>query len=501
LNNKKSIEIIKKVGLGAYLFLFSFFAAALPIDGAWQFDSELQKIYQLVINLQTDKADALLKDIHTNELHKIYVQSFNETLHILITEDHKKFAQIDQSFKERVKYIESLPVSAETLFLQAELALQKGFCYLNLGQEINAVLSIRKAYQLAADCMRRYPDFIPVRKTSGVIQVMVGTVPEKYQWFMSLLGMRGTVAAGQKQLTELKNSKSSLSSEATILLYTIKGFINQQFKESADGISAILKDQPDNRLLLFIGVNMLVKDARSEEALHLIREIDRQTTGLPMPYIDYLHAEILLQKGDYKNAVAHYERFIRSFPSHSFKKDAYYKIALCHWLQYDVAAANANFEKAKVTGTDKAEPDRYAARQLETGEFPNRKLLQVRFSTDGGYYEMATQQLSSISPAGLKSIKDQTEYYYRKARLAHHLGEIADAKIFYQQSIDMTNDNPWYFGANSALNMGYIAKAQKDYDSARKYFQLALSFPKHEYKNSIDSKARTELEWLAQLKS
>jgi tetratricopeptide (TPR) repeat protein len=174
---------------------------------------------------------------------------------------------------------------------------------------------------------------------------------------------------------------------------------------------------------------------------------------------------------------------------------------LCHWLQYDVAAANANFEKAKVTGTDKAEPDRYAARQLETGEFPNRKLLQVRFSTDGGYYEMATQQLSSISPAGLKSIKDQTEYYYRKARLAHHLGEIADAKIFYQQSIDMTNDNPWYFGANSALNMGYIAKAQKDYDSARKYFQLALSFPKHEYKNSIDSKARTELEWLAQLKS
>jgi len=30
---------------------------------------------------------------------------------------------------------------------------------------------------------------------------------------------------------------------------------------------------------------------------------------------------------------------------------------------------------------------------------------------------------------------------------------------------------------------------------------LALSYPKHEYKNSIDSKARTELESLSTVKS
>jgi Tfp pilus assembly protein PilF len=65
----------------------------------------------------------------------------------------------------------------------------------------------------------------------------------------------------------------------------------------------------------------------------------------------------------------------------------------------------------------------------------------------------------------------------------------------------MAKNSPWYFGANAALNLGYIAKEQKDFDAARKYFQLALTFPKHEYKTSIDSKAKSELELLTSAKA
>jgi hypothetical protein len=60
----------------------------------------------------------------------------------------------------------------------------------------------------------------------------------------------------------------------------------------------------------------------------------------------------------------------------------------------------------------------------------------------------------------------------------------------------MTGENPWYFAANSALQLGYIAEAQKDKVMAKKYFEQALNFKRHEYKNSIDSKARSALEQL-----
>lgn len=499
MNKTGIIKNIKKAGITTCLFLFSM--TSFATDLIWQFDPELQKAYNLVFSMQQDKATEYLKKIKTNEFHKLYVQSLNETIYILITEDNKGFEQIDERFKARLKYLEGLPIGPETLFLQAELNLQRGFCFLNLGEELNAVMSIRKAYQFTSECLKKYPTFIPIKKTSGVIQVMLGSVPEKYKWFVSLLGMKGSVGTGQKQFTELRNSKSSLSMEATILFYTVKGFLNQQFPEAAEGIATCLKDQPDNRLLLFLGVNMYIKDGHSEEALGLIQKIDEQNQGLPIYYIDYLRGEILLQKGEYAKSIESFQRFIKNYPSVSFKKDAYFKISLDYWLMGDSKLAKANFEKAKITGTDKAEPDRYAARQLEETSFPNKKLLKARFSTDGGYYKEAANILHSITPADLTTLKEQTEYYYRKARLAHRTGELTTAKLFYQQSIDMTKNNPWYFGANSALQLGYIAKEQKDFISARKYFELALSYPKHEYKNSIDSKARTELESLSPLKA
>ena len=487
---------LPKAGIIACFFLLSF--SSFGIDRIWIFDPDIQKAYQLVLNLQTDQAYAELNKINSkrSELHKLYVLSLCETVDVLITEDAKKFEKIDANFKERLRYLQSLAPSAETLFLEAELNLQRGFNLINLNQELNAVFAIKAAYNSAQECLKKYPDFIPIKKTSGVIQVMVGSIPDKFHWFMSLLGMKGSVKVGQKQLEELRASKSSLSLEATVLFFTIKGLINQQFEEAAKGIVECLKSDPSNRLLLFLGVNMMMKNSQSEEALGLIHSLDRQTQGLPVYYIEYLRGEILLQKGDYTHAIQAYHKFIKGYKSQSFKKDSYYKISLCYFLQNKRELAQQNFELAKKTGKDIAEPDNVAAAQLREDEFPNAKILKVRFYTDGGYYKEAKETLHSIVPNDLLSSKDQIEFYYRKARLSHKTGELPAAKLFYNQTIDMTGENPWYFAPNSALQLGYIAQSQKDYPAAKKYFEMALAYRHHEYKNSIDGKAKSALETL-----
>lgn len=486
-----------KAGFVVCFFLLSFYPGSAS-DNLWQFDPAFQKAYSQILNLQTDDAYSQLNHPgqKANELQRIYLLSLCETVDILITEDEKKFEQVEINFRNRLDYVENLPAGPEKMFLQAELNLQRGFNYLNLSQEINAVISIRRAYNLTQDCLKKYPLFIPIRKTSGVIQVMVGSVPDKYRWFMSLLGMRGSVTLGQKQLEELRVSKSSLSLEATVLFYTVKGFINQQFEDASKGIEESLKGQPENRLLLFLGINMLVKNSQSADALKLIQKLDQHPVGLQMHYIEYLRGEVLTHKGDYPNAILAYQKFISTFKSQSFKKDAYFKISLCDWLLNKKELAKQNFDIAKRTGKEVAEPDKYAAAQLETNTFPNAKLLRVRFFTDGGYYPEAREALQTIAPADLTTLKDRTEYYYRKARLAHKTGEISVAKLFYEQSIDMAGENPWYFAPNSALQLGYIAQAQKDKVAARHYFEKALTYKRHEYKNSIDTKARSALEQL-----
>ncbi len=471
-------------------------------DVVWQFDADLQKAHALILNLQTEQGLKLLEaNSRSNELHRLYLSSLGETIDVLISEDQAKFDIIDARFKQRLKKLEGMTRNAETLFLLAELHLQRGFNFLNLGKEMEAVFAIRKAHQLAQACLKEFPDFVPVLKTNGVIQVMIGSVPDKYHFFMSLLGMRGSVTTGQHQLQRLRESGSSLSVEASILYFTIKGLINQQHAEASKGLTAMLAKEPSNRLLLFLAINMMVKNTQSEEALQLIRHLDEHNQGLPIYYLEYLRGEILLQKEEYHASIAAFQKFIVTYKSSNFKKDSYFKMALCHHLLGNPTEAKRFFEKAKATGREVAEPDKYAARQLEEGGFPNAKLLKVRFATDGGYFAQARAVLQSIQPADLHSGKEIAEYIYRQARLAHKTNDLISAKLFYEQAIHLNGQNPWYFGANSALNLGYLAQEQKNYAEAKKYFELALSFKKHEYKNSIDGKARSALEQLPSAKS
>jgi len=498
LVDQKTIRTITKAGPIACLLLFTTIFAAKAFDPIWRFDPRLQKAYQSVLNLETDKAYQELKALSpdVNPFHKIYVESFCETLDVLISEDEVKFQQIENNFRARFKYLDGQETSAETLFLRAELNLQRGFNFLNLGQEFNAVLAIRSAYNQTEECLKKYPNFVPIKKTSGVIQVMIGSVPDKYSWFMGLLGMRGSVAVGQKQLEELRKSTSSLSTEATILYFTIKGLINQEHEEASQGILACLEEQPYNRLTLFLGVNMLMKNSQSEQALKLINTLDEHPQGLPMYYIDYLRGEILLQKGEYDKAITSYKTFISHYKSDNFKKDSYYKIALCKWLDGEVSDAHKYFEIAKKTGRDVAEPDRYANAQLRENTFPNSKLLKVRLYTDGGYYKQAQETITSISNSDLKGEKEKIEYFYRKARLAEKTGDLDNAMLYYKKTVALSGENPWYFAPNSALQLGYIARTHNDIATARKYFEQALSYKKHEYKNSIDGKAKSALEQL-----
>src|SRR5260370_6944790 len=162
LANIFPIRISKKAGLIVCFFLSTTISFAVP-DQVWQFSEEMQKAYRLVLNLQPDKAQEILSKITSpaEELHKIYVLSLSETVDVLITEDQKRFDQLEINFRQRLQLIANLPESAEKLFLEAELNLQKGFNLLNMGQNLNAVLAIPRPYTTANNYIKNYPAFPP----------------------------------------------------------------------------------------------------------------------------------------------------------------------------------------------------------------------------------------------------------------------------------------------------------------------------------------------------
>ncbi len=490
-HRKKAAILVCLFLLLPYLVPYAFAKDSPPSsNGQWAFDEETLKAYKLTLNLQLEEVHQLLPNPETTHQH--YVAALAEALELLITEDKEKFSEYEDHFTDRLdrKTKTNIP---DDLFLQAEIRMQWAFVYLKFGHEFDAALNLREAYLTIAEIKRKFPAFQAVKKTSGLLEVMIGSVPQKYNWVLNLLNMEGSTKTGFEELETIRKSDSPLAFEAQLVHALIQGFLLQQPGEGMLELKHVLSTNPKNRLALFLGSALAMKNAQSEVALSMLDSLHRQSEGLPIYFADYLRAEIYLHKGEYLNSISSYRWFINNYRGQNCIKDAYYKVGLCYWLNGNTNDAQATFKVAKSLGREASEADKHAARSLGETELPHIKLTKARYAMDGGYYEQATQILDSVLPGDIPTRRDQVEYNYRKGRLAHKLNDLPNAKRHYLQSITINGDEPWYFAPNACLQLGYIAREEGDLTLAMNYFNKALTYNKHEYKNSIDSKAKSAI--------
>lgn len=480
----------------AAILVCLFLCLTLPSPGQeWDFDSDLHESYRLALNLQTTEALQRIPD--ETSVEAAYIASLAEALELLVTEDATRFAEYEGRFQKRIeKNVKGTPRNYQ--FLQAEIRLQWAFVYLKFGHELDAALHLRQAYQIAESCREKFPDYLPIKKTTGMLRVIVGSVPDKYNWVLSLLNMKGSVSSGLADLHEVATSNSPLSIESTILHALVEGFLLQKPADGLKEIKRVLEADGKNRLALFLGASLAMKDSQNEEALHMLQALGREEVGIPLYYADYLRGEAYLNKGDYLNSITAYRWFLTHQTGQNYIKDAHFKIALCYWLNGNQNDAIALFREARNKGKEATEADKSAAHSLAEKELPNVKLSRIRYLTDGGYYPEARAVLATITSMDLPTLRDQVEYYYRKARLAHKASE-PGAINDYLETISMSGLEPWYFAPNACLQLGYIYQSQNKFKEAEDYFKRALSYKRHEYKNSIDSKARSALAQLGRM--
>lgn len=479
-----------KAGFFVCLFLCVIIFNASGNDEQWSFDVTTQKLYDMVLDLDLNEVQRRLADPQTTQ--QTYVLALAEALELLLEEDGERYTEYEDRFEKRRERKTRLN-SPDDLFLQAELSLQWAFVYFKFGHEFDAAINLREAYIVTTELKRRYPKYEAIRKTSAMLEIIVGSVPEKYNWVLSLLNIEGSIEKGLRQFEGIRFSNSPLKLEAGLLHTLIECYVLQQPDTAMTRISKIRQEHPANRLALFVGASIAIKNSQSETAFNLLTDLAARKSDFQIDYADYLLGEIYLTKAEYLNSITSYRTFVNQYKGQNNIKDAYYKIGLCYWLNGNVNDARATFKLARNTGKEVTEADKYAARSLAEDELPHPKLTKARYATDGGYYSIARQILDSVAPGDLPTQRDRIECVYRKARLEHKAQNLEKAKDLYLEVITLNGASPWYFAPNSSLQLGYIFLQQDKNVLAEEYFEMALSYKKHEYKNSIDTKARSSL--------
>lgn len=487
----------RKADLAVCLFLclcLSAVADHRPAAGTneqWTFGATSGRAYDLIFELDLAGVHKLLPNPKAAD--EIYVASLAECIELLLEEDGEKYTEYEELYEQRrEKRSKSSPAD---FFLQAELSIQWAFVYFKFGHEFDAALSLRDAYTITAEGRRRYPNYDALKKTAAFLEVIVGSVPEKYNWVLSLLGIQGSIDTGLTLFEALHASTTPLRRESDMLHAMVRCYVLQQAEQASILFDQARQEHP-SPLANFLAASVAIKNSETDKALQLLQPLDTLTT-FTIDYVSYLLGEVYLFKAEYLNSITAYRKFLNHYKGQNNIKDATYKIGLCYWLNGNVNDAHASFRAARNAGREVTEADKYAARSLAEDELPHPKLAQARYYTDGGYYDEARRTLDNIATTDLLTKRDEIEFFYRKARLSHKTYKFDAAKKDYQVVIERNGNANWYYAPNACLQMGYILVYEKNNELAEEYFEMALSYKKHEYKNSIDTKARSAI---AQLK-
>ena len=232
----------KKAGITACLF----FCLSIGLCQELSFDSEQLRSYYHCLHLRFDSARAPLKNRRTPA--DLYILNLAQTIELLLTEDKSLLRPYEDDFTERLRAL-GRAGDEVAAFVKAELRLHAAFVQLKFGDELDAALNIRSSHQLVTDYRKRYPKSLCILKTSALLDVMLGSVPQRYQWLLSALGMSGNIGDGLDAMTKLKTSESPLSAEASFLLPVINTFLLQRHDDGAKLICAVRQEIKDSPLI------------------------------------------------------------------------------------------------------------------------------------------------------------------------------------------------------------------------------------------------------------
>lgn len=501
----KHITILKKeVSKYAYLFfivLYLVFPQDINAQNTERDKKQIKEAYHKILELKLEEGrnnNHQLQPYLLNDPLRIYADNLADILELLLTDDILLYEVKSAVEKDRLTIIAALPDSDPyKKFLESEIKLQWAFIKLKFGDEMSAVWNINQAHKTIKQNDLLFPQFLPNRKTMGVLHVILGAVPQKYQWVLKFFSMQGSTEIGVSYLTELSNSLHYFSLEGNILLSLTETYLLGSETKGIKRLQNLQKKNSDSKLINYLLATTLLKTNEAENALSILTDTDKLNNGyLPIIFTDYLMGEIMLQKGNYERASSHYHLFLNSHKGKNFVKDAYYKLFIVHYLSVDSQKAKYYLEKAENSGATLTEADKYAHNQISRKIYPNKALLKIRYATDGGFYLQADSLMKKYEVEDFSKLKDQVEFIYRKARLLDKQDLHENAIVYYLQTIERSGNNEWYFAPNAALQLGYIFADKNQPDTARYYFEKAISYKNHEYKNSINNKAEAGLQKL-----
>jgi hypothetical protein len=486
-----------------FWFFFLSYVPSLHAQVLYPFDfnADCRKAYDEIIKLKLNTGKQILeaeKKAHPNNLIPYFLDNYIDFFTLFFNEDPEEYRRRKPSLELRLAQMKKGdPASPLYLFTRSVIYFQWAAVEIKFGERWDAAWAFRRSFLTGKENVGKFPDFQPSRMLQGSMQVAAGTIPPGYQWLSNLLGIHGTINDGMHNLESVLNSSDPYAvifhDEAAFYYLYLKFYILNQRDPVFQYIHQQNWDTRNNHLFAYLVANLSLNNQDASITEQIISRLNGDTGYLDMPIWDMQLGYAKADRLD-KESIVYLDRFLLRFKGKFYVKDVLQKISWIYYLQREPDKAEAIRARILISGSTETDADKQALKEAQSGRWPNEALLKARLLDDGGYYAQAMQVLAGKQISSFTDIQDQLEFSYRIGRIYDALGRKSEAINAYQQAMQLGQNRREYYGARSALQMGYIYESRGDKKTALVYFKKVLDMKSHDYKNALDQKAKAGIE-------
>lgn len=495
------LPMIKK-----YLFVFALFTFSnLAAKANFVYDATCIDAYKAILSLRMNDARQLIaKEKQQNPANGIVVllENYIDYFSLLASESKTDYEKLKDKKDERISALEENDKNSPFyLFSQAEIYLQWSFLKAKFGDYMSSGSDAKSANSLLKDNSKKFPDFLPNKKSLALVNIIFGNIPANFKWIAGMMGMKGNAQYGVNQLVELKKqlpkSGYSFYNDEIIWFLCVTEINVLHSKNSYDKLLGYLSEMDsDGMLKTYLLGYVSSKTAHNDETIKFLEAAPKSSQYLNVPPIYYMLGNALLNRLD-KDTPAALGRYVNEYKGTAYIKDAYVKMAYFFLLQDDTERYNAYMKLAKTKGTATDPKDKIALREASEPR-PDIDLLKARLFFDGGYYSKAMAQLAGKNENSFKLTRDKIQYYYYLGRINDKINKNYEAVQNYQKAIAIGKETSYYYAANAALMIGNIYEEIKENQKAANFYHQALDMKSHDYQNDIDNDAKAGLKRVGQ---
>jgi tetratricopeptide (TPR) repeat protein len=280
------------------------------------------------------------------------------------------------------------------------------------------------------------------------------------------------------------------SNEASFYYCYILFYIENKPEETFQYIAQKKLDVVNNHLLAYMAANLAINNKMNDYARNIIENRNNAPGYMQTPVWNFEMGYVQLRNLQLEDAAKNFEYFVSHFKGKFYLKDAWEKLAWCYFLEGNMNAANNARQMVLKKGSTDTDADKQANKDAKSGRFPNTILLKARLLSDGGYNTQALAMLNGKSIHDFPLTEDQLEFTYRLARIYDDLNNDDVAIKNYLNAIAIGENRTEYYASRAALQIGLIYEKQGNKSLAIQYYKKCLGMDDHDYKDSIDQKAK-----------